>query len=216
MKQKGELEALVLQVFKRIFIAFILFASLFSVCFAEGKIDSKLVSKIELYLNNIKYFKANFIQDDTATSQLCEGKFYLSRPGKLRVDYLNPFEASLYSYNRTTTYYDKELDEVSTIRTASTPLQFLLRKNISFKDKSLSIVDLTEDDEQITISLKEKGKENSGTLMLKFTKNPIVLSSLKLINGTGQEIEMTLFNISNKPIEDSMFVFKKLTKNKNN
>lgn len=214
MKLKEVRGALVLQVFRRISFIFILFISLFGVCFGENKIDLKLAGEIELYLNNIQHFKANFIQDDTATSQLCEGEFYLSRPGKLRVDYLNPFEASLYSYNRTTTYYDKELDEVSTVRTATTPLQFLLRKNISFKDKSFSIIGLSEEDNNIIASFRESGKEEDGTLILKFKKNPIVLSSLRLINSSGQEIEMTLFNISNKPIEDSTFVFKKPVKNK--
>lgn len=214
MKLKEVPEALALQVFRRISFIFILFVSLFSLCFAETKIDSKLANEIESYLNSIKYFKANFIQDDTATSQLCEGEFYLSRPGKLRVDYLNPFEASLYSYNRTTTYYDKELDEVSTVRTATTPLQFLLRNNISFKDKSFSIISLTEDDKQIIASFRERGREEDGTLILKFMKNPIILSSLRLINGAGQEIEMTLFNISNSPIGDSTFIFKKPTKDK--
>ena len=199
---------MVLQVFKRIFVTFVLFIFLFSLCFAKTNINSELYNKVESYLNNIKYLEANFIQDDTATSQLCEGKFYLSRPGKLRVDYLNPFEASLYSYGKTTTYYDKELDEVSTVRTASTPLQFLLRKNISFKNNSFSIVDLYEDKENIIASFKENGK-NNGILVFKFKKKPMVLSSLKLINDTNQEIEMSLFNISTNPIQDSIFIFKK-------
>lgn len=198
--------------FKRICFVFIIFFSLLNIVFAENKIDYKLLSKIENYLNNIKYLEANFIQDDITSSKLSEGKFYLSRPRKLRVDYLNPFEASLYSYNRTTTYYDKELDEVNNIRTASTPLRFLLRKNISFKDKSFSVVSLVENKEHIILTLTEKDKEDNGELILKFTKNPISLLSLKLINGVEQEVEMLLFNVSSKPIKDSIFIFKKENK----
>lgn len=207
MRQKEVLEALVRLVFRKVFILLLFFLPIIS--FANKRFDSKSLGSVESYLNGIKYLEANFIQDDTATSQLSEGKFYLSRPGKLRVDYLNPFEASLYTYNKTTTYYDRELEELTTVRTASTPLQFLLRKNISFASKSFSIIDLVEDDSNISISFIENGKESNGTLVLKFKKHPITLSSLTLINESGDRIEMLLFNISTDPLDDSVFVFKK-------
>ena len=115
MKQKEVKVALVQQVFKKLLFSLFLF---FSVnCFAA---DKGLVD-IENYLNSIKYIKANFIQDDKTNSQLAEGIFYISRPGKLRLDYTNPFEASLYTNNSLTIYYDKELDEINKIKNSSKP-----------------------------------------------------------------------------------------------
>lgn len=206
MKQKEEREDLVLQVFKKIIIVFIVFFSLVVSVFANEK--TAILNDVEKYLNNIEFLKANFLQDDITNSQLSEGVFYLSRPGKLRVDYLNPFEASLYVYNGTTTYYDKDLDEISNIRTASTPLQFLLRKKISFNDKDFSISNVKIEDDEIFVSFIQKNKEDEGTLILKFSKTPIVLKSIRLINGLDQEVEMTLFDISTNPVENSVFKFK--------
>lgn len=209
MKQKGAKEALVRPVFKKIILSIALLFVLLSPVFAANKNNSEMLNEIENYLNGIKYFKANFIQDDIKNSQLCEGEFYLSKPGKLRIDYQNPFEASLYTDARTTIYYDKELDEANSIRTADTPLHFLLKKNISFKSKSFSIVDFMEDSQEVIVSFKEKGKEAQGTLILKFKKSPLTLSSIRITNDSDQDIEMSLFNISTKPIENSIFVFKK-------
>lgn len=207
MKQKEEREALDLQVFKKLLFIFILFFC-FVNCFAKTTNNGEILNEVENYLNNIKFLKANFLQDDIKNSQLSEGVFYLSRPGKLRVDYNNPFEASLYTNNRVTTYYDKELDEITNIRTSTTPLQFLLKKQIKFNDKSFSITSIKNNNDDIIISFVQKNKEDEGKLILKFTKNPITLSSIKLINGLDQEVEMTLFNISTEPIKNSIFVFK--------
>lgn len=192
---------LVQQVFKKLFLLLLLS---FSVnCFAADK----SLTDIENYLNEIKYIKANFIQDDKTNSQLAEGVFYISRPGKLRLDYVNPFKASLYTNNSLTIYYDMELDEISNIKTSSTPLYFLLKDKISLSDKDIEIINFEETQNDLELTLKEKDKENQGTLVLKFAKNPIELKSMTLINELDQEVEVNLFDISKEPIKKSIFKF---------
>ena len=142
MKQVEARGALDQQVFKKIFLFLAIILSSISLSFAEENTD--MLNNVEKYLNNIKYIKANFLQDNKATSDLSEGVFYLSRPGKLRIDYLNPFEASLYTNGNITTYYDKDLDEISNIKTSSTPLHFLLKENINFNDKSFKVKNFEE------------------------------------------------------------------------
>lgn len=201
MKQREEKVVLVQQVFKKLFVLLLL---CFSVnCFAA---DQSLID-IENYLNDIKYIKANFIQDDKTNSQLAEGVFYISRPGKLRLDYTNPFKASLYTNNSLTIYYDKELDEISNIKTSSTPLYFLLKDKISLSDKDIKIINFEETKNDLELTLKEKDKENQGTLVLKFAKNPIELKSMTLVNELDQEVEVNLFDISKEPIKKSVFKF---------
>lgn len=205
MKQVEARGALVQPVFRKIFVFLCIIFSSLSLSIADE--NSKILNNVEKYLNDIKYFKANFIQDNKDNSELSEGVFYLSRPGKLRIDYLNPFEASLYTNNQTTTYYDKELDEITTIKTSKTPLHFLLNENITFKDNSFKIVDIENKKENVMISFIENKKEDQGKLILNFKKNPLILSSIKLITEDKQEIEMSLFDISNLPIKNSTFNF---------
>lgn len=205
MKQVEARGALVQLVFRKIFVFLCIIFSSLNLSIANE--NSEILNNVEKYLNDIKYFKANFIQDNKDNSELSEGIFYLSRPGKLRIDYLNPFEASLYTNNQTTTYYDKELDEITTIKTSKTPLHFLLNENITFKDNSFKIVDIENKKENIMISFIENKKEDQGKLILNFKKNPLILSSIKLITEDNQEIEMSLFDISNLPIKNSTFNF---------
>ena len=205
MKQVEARGALVQLVFRKIFVFLCIIFSSLSLSIADE--NSEILNNVEKYLNDIKYFKANFIQDNKDNSELSEGIFYLSRPGKLRIDYLNPFEASLYTNNQTTTYYDKELDEITTIKTSKTPLHFLLNENITFKDNSFKIVGIENKKENVMISFIENKKEDQGKLILNFKKNPLILSSIKLITEDKQEIEMSLFDISNLPIKNSTFNF---------
>lgn len=192
-------------VFRKIFVFLCIIFSSLNLSIADE--NSEILNNVEKYLNDVKYLKANFIQDNKDNSELSEGVFYLSRPGKLRIDYLNPFEASLYTNNQTTTYYDKELDEITTIKTSKTPLHFLLNENITFKDNSFKIVDIENEKENVMISFIENKKEDQGKLILNFKKNPLILSSIKLITEDKQEIEMSLFDISNLPIKNSTFNF---------
>ena len=205
MKRVEARGALVQLVFRKIFVFLCIIFSSLNLSIANE--NSEILNNVEKYLNDIKYFKANFIQDNKDNSELSEGIFYLSRPGKLRIDYLNPFEASLYTNNQTTTYYDKELDEITTIKTSKTPLHFLLNENITFKDNSFKIVDIENKKENVMISFIENKKEDQGKLILNFKKNPLILSSIKLITEDKQEIEMSLFDISNLPIKNSTFNF---------
>ena len=205
MKRVEARGALAQLVFRKIFVFLCIIFSSLNLSIANE--NSEILNNVEKYLNDIKYFKANFIQDNKDNSELSEGIFYLSRPGKLRIDYLNPFEASLYTNNQTTTYYDKELDEITTIKTSKTPLHFLLNENITFKDNSFKIVDIENKKENVMISFIENKKEDQGKLILNFKKNPLILSSIKLITEDKQEIEMSLFDISNLPIKNSTFNF---------
>ena len=193
---------MVQQVFKKFFI-YTLFLFFSLNCFAKNQ----TIQDIENYLNNIKYLKANFLQDDKADSELVEGVLYISRPGKLRLDYLNPFEASLYTNNKLTIYYDKDLDEITNLPTSKTPLHFLLKDKISVSDNDVKLVNFEETKTDVEIAFQEKDKEEQGTLILKFTKNPINLKSISLLNELNQEIEITLFDVDNKEIKNSVFNF---------
>ena len=156
MKQVEAREALVQLVFRKIFVFLCIIFSSLNLSIANE--NSEILNNVEKYLNDIKYFKANFIQDNKDNSELSEGIFYLSRPGKLRIDYLNPFEASLYTNNQTTTYYDKDLDEITTIKTSKTPSHLPLNQNTTLNQNSLKIDHIKNKQQNIMISLNQTKK----------------------------------------------------------
>ncbi len=73
---------------------------------------SEDLKEIELYLNNIKTLTANFTQQTSGSSPV-KGKFYLSRPGKMRIEYINQPQIIIAVNGAILSYHDIELDEIS-------------------------------------------------------------------------------------------------------
>lgn len=154
----------------RIFLNFFATAKLFgaifliSFCFfapqqASAKTDFLATYKtdleaVEAYLNSITNFSAKFVQK--SSNGIVEGKFYLSRPGKMRVEYVNEPKILIVVNGSVLSYKDIELDEVSNLSTNTTPASFLTRPNISFAAKDVEITNVVKNNESITISLIKK------------------------------------------------------------
>jgi len=167
------------------------------------------ISKIENYLNSIEYFSSDFIQDDNISSVLSEGKFYLSRPGKLRLEYTIPSKILLITNDKSTVYYDVELEEFTKIPTKKTPIHFLTKDNFDFQNSSMKIVDFEKIENKIVLSLMEKDKEQQGRVALIFQARPMELRGIRINNELSQEIEVNFSKIAiNSKIENGLFVFK--------
>ncbi len=97
---------------------------------------------IEKYLNSITSFEAYFSQSlitqADGIQETSKGKFYLSRPGKFRWDYSQPFEQSIIADGKKIWIYDQDLEQV-TVREMSDVLSntpaLLLSSEVSISDE---------------------------------------------------------------------------------
>lgn len=129
----------------------LLFAIFFNYSFANDDI----LEKVNKYLYNIDTFQANFLQfSDFGDSS--EGKFYISRPDKLKFEYMDPFKSILITNGKTTKYYDIEMDELTTLPTKKTPLLFLLKKEKSLEKFGFEILSIEKKAQKIYISTINK------------------------------------------------------------
>jgi len=164
---------------------------------------------IENYLNNIKNLSAKFIQE-SHNKNIVEGKFLLSRPGKMRIEYLAKPKIVIIVNGSVLSYYDTELDEISFIRTNTTPASFLTRKNISFLAKDVEIKSFYNSKNYLKISVEKKNHKESGEFSLIFSKNPIRFEKMEVKNDLDQVTTITLYDIDLKSnIKDSNFITKK-------
>lgn len=167
------------------------------------------LAQIELYLNNIKNLSAKFIQE-TSGGNVAEGKFYLSRPGKMRIEYLAQPKIIIAVNGSVLSYYDVELDEVSRLSTNTTPASFLTRENISFAAKDVEITNIKKSAGQIKVSVMKKNRKEAGEFSLIFATNPLRFIKMEVKNDLDQIIGVTLTDVDFKsPISDKMFVIKK-------
>lgn len=173
---------------------------------AENKSNLK---KIEDYLNNIKYLSSNFIQE-SADKSIIEGKFYLSRPGKMRVEYITKPKILIIVNGSVLSYIDVELEETSHLSTNTTPASFLTRENISFNAKDVEITRMIDNDKLITVSILKKNRKEAGEFTLTFQKNPFKFIKMEVKNELGEKTSIVLTNTNfSKKLSDNLFITKK-------
>lgn len=208
--------------FSKTFKALISYASLVT-CVAFFSLEAVAVEKkqdlaesyksdlqqVENYLNNIKNLSAKFIQE-SAEGNLVEGKFLLSRPGKMRIEYSAQPKVIIVVNGAVLSYFDVELDEISRLSTNTTPASFLTRENISFGAKDVEITNVKKTADQIKISVMKKNRKEAGEFSLIFSTNPLRFDKMEVKNDLDQTIRVTLSDIDFiSQISDKMFVLKK-------
>ena len=167
------------------------------------------LQQVENYLNNIKNLSAKFIQE-SAEGNLVEGKFLLSRPGKMRIEYSAQPKVIIVVNGAVLSYFDVELDEISRLSTNTTPASFLTRENISFGAKDVEITNIKKTADQIKISVMKKNRKEAGEFSLIFSTNPLRFDKMEVKNDLDQTIRVTLSDIDFiSQISDKMFVLKK-------
>jgi outer membrane lipoprotein-sorting protein len=165
--------------------------------------------QIENYLNSIKTLEASFIQK-SHEGQIIEGKFYLSRPGKMRLEYQEPSPIVVIVNGSVLTYHDLELEETSHLRTNSTPASFLTRKRISFKAKDVQITDFQKKNDYLKVSIVKKNKKEAGEFSLIFKTNPLKFSQMEIKDDMDQTTIIAFTkNKFGKKLSNNLFAVKK-------
>lgn len=169
---------------------------------------SEDLSQIEVYLNNIHNLSAKFVQESSG-GKLIEGNFFLSRPGKMRIEYLAQPKILIIVNGAVLAYQDVELDETSHISTNTTPASFLTRNNISFSAKDVEITGIKKSSDQIKVSLMKKNRKEAGEFSLIFASNPLRFIKMEVKNDLDQIVTVTLkdLNFSN-PLSKNLFIIK--------
>jgi len=191
-------------------------AFLFATASANAKDNSNLLqeyssdlAQIETYLNGIKNLSAKFTQE-SSEGTLVSGKFLLSRPGKMRIEYSTQPKIVITVNGAVLSYYDVELDEVSRISTNTTPASFLTRQNISFSAKDVELTGVKKSSNQIKVSVMKKNRKEAGEFSLIFSTNPLRFIKMEVKNDLDQTVVVTLSDVDfTSVISDHMFVLKK-------
>ncbi len=199
--------------FSRIFLTIALFLTATNPSFAKTKQDFLTQNKadltqIENYLNNIKFLDASFRQESEG-GQTSNGRFLLSRPGKMRVEYDKSTPILIIANGSVLAYTDLELEETSYLSTNSTPASFLTRSNFSFSATDVEITDFKKADNFIEVGITKKNKKEAGIFRLVFRANPLEFVRMEVKNDLDEttKVQFTSTRFGEK-IDDKIFVVK--------
>ena len=104
------------------------FITIINLCFIS---NAKTIEDVENYLNDIKTFRANFLQLDSL-GNITEGKILISKPGKFKWDYSSQ-PIQIISDGKTIVFYDKELEQSSFLDIEDSIASLLAEADINLK-----------------------------------------------------------------------------------
>ncbi|MDX2072907.1 MAG: outer membrane lipoprotein carrier protein LolA [Alphaproteobacteria bacterium] len=171
------------------------------------------IERIERYLSGISTIVSDFTQV-APDGSLTNGKFYMSRPGKMRWQYNPPTPVLMVSSGTELIFYDYELEQLSHIPLDGSLISFLAQDKITFGG-DVGITHFENEASAIRIEVAQKDKPTEGKLMLEFSDKPLTLRNMVVTDATGQTTTVALQNAKfGSEIDPELFVFKDPRKRK--
>ena len=156
-------------------------------------LDNERIKKIEDYLNKLNNISSNFIQINSDGLKV-KGKLFLSKPGKLRIEYEKKENPLIIADGKWLHYFDIELNEIQSVTIEKSPAWILLKKKVNLK-KDFKIETLNEKNNKTFITLSDKDSENIKTIKLIFLNKPLTLKGWMIIDSNEIQTTVSLLKI---------------------
>lgn len=185
----------------------------FLMVFNQAYAAPTLIEKLKSFLANTRSLTASFkqvtIDENGRTLQTSHGLFYLSKPGKFRWNYQQPFVQEIVSNLGKVWFYDAELEQVI-IKNLDNSLgsapALLLTGDIALEE-NFTLLPQEFSEGMQWLKLSPKNEESSfNYILLGLTDN--VLRSMELSDRFGQLTRIYFSDIKLNPaITDAIFEF---------
>ena len=196
-------ENLIDSFFVNIFIGLIFFIFL-STSNIKLFANEKEILRIEDYFNSIRTLRSDFVQESDS-SLISTGTFFLKKPGKFRFSYDPPIELEVVSHIQAILIFDPKNNKTGplTYPISGSPFKYLLKDKFEISSKSLAKIYTEGNLLSIKLNMDNKGKNN---LTLKFHKKPIKLAGWELENNFGEVTKVIFDNLRiNGYVSDEIF-----------
>jgi outer membrane lipoprotein-sorting protein len=169
--------------------------------------DAQDVRRVEDYLNGIRTFKARFLQIDS-NGGTAEGTFYLSRPGKLRLDYDAPNPNLLIANGRFLIHYDRQLKAPAYLSLDATPAGLLVRDPIKLSG-DVTVTKVERGPAALRVSMSQTADPRSGQVTFVFSERPFALTNWQVVDAQGKLTRISLSQAqAGISLDPDLFVFR--------
>lgn len=157
---------------------------------AEQRSD---LDKISAYLNGMHAVEGGFSQINP-NGDVTEGKIYIDRPGKIRFEYDPPNPTLVLCDGSSIYVQNRKLNTVDRYPLAGTPLQLILKDDISLK-QNRSILDLHREGDSIVVDARSSNNRKKSNVTLVFASAPVELRQWTVIDDQGLSTTVALRNV---------------------
>ena len=167
--------------------------------------DSAEIARVETYLNRITTFKGRFLQA-SSSGEYSEGSLYVSRPGKIRIEYDPPSPNLIVADGSSMIHYDTELDQLSYITLGSSPATILIEDNISLTKGAITVTNIERGRGTLRLTVVKTDDPAEGNLTLVFNDRPLSLKKWVVVDALGVETTVSLLGVRfGVPLDDTLF-----------
>lgn len=132
------------------------------------------IQKVSEYFNTLILLQGRFVQTDP-DKKVTKGKFFIKRPGRFRFEYARPSRKVIVSDGRFLAIQDLDLQNEETYELDDTPFRILLRKDVDLV-RDARILAVSDNKEQISVTLSEKSPDAVGQITVVLKPNPKTLA----------------------------------------
>jgi len=152
--------------------------------------QDRVLSEVSKYLNQLRSVQGRFTQTNSDGSR-STGIYYLQRPGKIRFDYDGSDALVLADGINVGVFDPKSSLIVQRYPLRTTPLRFLLRKNIDLTQKNLSRGTASKNGFTY-VTLQDPRAPRDGTMTLELRNKPPTLTAWTTVDKSGQKTRVQL------------------------
>jgi outer membrane lipoprotein-sorting protein len=166
--------------------------------------EQAVIQRASDYFNGLGDLVGEFMQINPNGEQVA-GKFYLSRPGKVRFDYAKPSTLQVISDGTTVAVRDRKLNTQDLYFLAQTPLRILLAERVDLQ-KDAKVLSVSHESEITTIVIEERSIAGSGKLSVVFEGAGFELRQWTVTDPQGLNTTVAIYNIEKtKKLDPSIF-----------
>jgi outer membrane lipoprotein-sorting protein len=184
--------------------ALAVFAALtFGVPAEPARAQAAVAQKIADHFASVKTMSGEFVQFGPRGEQT-GGKFYISRPGKIRFNYEAPSPMRVISDGKSVVIGNQKMKTWDIYPLSKTPLKLLLSDNIDLTGKMVR--DVKEEADLITIVLGDKSVFGDATITLMFDPKTYDLRQWTITDAQKKDTSVMIFNVRNGvPMDNKVF-----------
>jgi outer membrane lipoprotein-sorting protein len=156
-----------------------------------SKEDIADLVRIEKSLNDIRTMQARFLQV-SSDGDYAEGNIFLSRPGRMRIEYDPPRQIMVIADGSNVIYVDKELGQATAVLLVLTPAELILRANLSLIGDEILVTGFQRSPGVLRVSLVKANKPLEGQLTLVFSDKPLELRKWTVTDAQGIKTTVSL------------------------
>lgn len=160
-----------------------------------GVVDRGELDRIETYLNTLTTMQGRFAQR-SSNGHRASGQVFLSRPGKMRLDYDPPAQILLVADGTWLIYHDRHLEQISYIPLESTPVSVLTQSRVMLSGGDFLVTRLSREAGTIKLTLVQAKDPAAGSVTLVFDADPLALRQWTVVDAQGITTDVALVSAS--------------------